>query len=502
MRTARRLVARSAATAAMALTALAALAGCTSGDGSGGDPAPSPEQSSSTSPEPVALSFAVYGDDATVQAYRDLVDAYTLDHPEVRIAVRASPDAERAAARVHASTQAGTAPDVFLLDARYLAGLVGTDALQPVDELMAERDLQFGDDFQRLGFTEFSGDQMLQCMPVEVSPLVVYYNTALLDLSLLAPDVDASEDVDPGVVPDEPSPSAQDGQATGSPGAEPGEPAASPEESAGPGDLVSAESGWSWDQFVGAAQLATAAGVKGVWIPPDVDVLTPLLRSQGGDIVDEVPDPTTLTLSAEPSLLAMDKVLSLVRNPVLSPTAAQVAAKDAFDRFADGDVAMLLGTRASVPALRETGVRFDVMPLPSLGRFRSYSEVSGMCLAAGGDHVPAAADFVAWAVGEQGATVLARSGAVVPSNIAVLHSADFLQPARRPEHAAVYAASVVRSDPGPFSAQWPAVSERADLALTRLFHDLSIDQATGTEPFLQRLDQRSQAWFAPPDQEP
>jgi multiple sugar transport system substrate-binding protein len=393
---------------------------------------------------------------------------------------------------------------VFLLDSRDLAGLVGTETLQPLDELMADRDLQFGDDFQRLGLTAFSADQMLQCMPVEVSPLVVYYAPDVLDLSLLPPDEGDVEEVDPGVVPDEASPSPDESSPDeSSPGeTDEGSPTASPTDGASPTedpDVVSAETGWSWEQFVAAAQLATAEGVKGVWVPPDLDVLTPLVRSQGGDVVDDITDPSTLTLSGDVPAQAMDKVLSLVRNPVLSPTAAQIETKDALARFIDGDTAMLLGTRAVLPELRAAGMRFDVMPLPSLGRFRSYSDVTGLCLAAGGAQVPEAADFVAWAVGETGAAVLARSGAVVPSNIAVLHSDDFLQPARRPRHGEVYAASVVRSDPGPYSAHWPTVTRRTDLALARLFHDLSIDQATGTLPFLQRLDERSEAWFAPPE---
>ncbi len=495
MRTARRLVGSVAAVAGVLVLA-AGLAGCTGDDDPGGGPSPSADPTSSSTPAPVSLSFGIFGGDATVQAYRDLVSAYTAEHPEVTISLRVSDDGEQAARKVRQSTQAGTAPDVFLLDSRDLAGLVGTEILQPVDELMAQRDLQFGDDFQRLGFTAFSADQMLQCMPVEVSPLVVYYNPDVVDLSRLAPDADAAEDVDPGVAP-EPSPGAEDESAAAAPSEEPG---GSPSEGpTGSPDAVSAETGWSWEQFVAAAQMAAAEGVKGVWIRPDVDVLTPMVRSQGGDVVDDVVDPTTLTLSADTSVQAIDKVLSLVRNPVLSPTAAEIRAADAVTRFTDGRLGMLLGTRAQLPVLREAGVRFDVMPLPSLGRFRSYSTIVGMCLAPGGEHVPEAADFVAWAVGDQGAALLAGSGAVVPSNIAVLHSEEFLQPGRRPRHSAVYAASVVRSDPGPYSAQWRTVARRSDVALSRLFHDLSIDQATGTGPFLQRLDQRSERWFTPPE---
>ena len=52
--------------------------------------------------------------------------------------------------------------------------------MQPVDELLEQRGVQFGDNYQRIGLEAFAADSALQCMPNDVSPYVVFYNKRLL----------------------------------------------------------------------------------------------------------------------------------------------------------------------------------------------------------------------------------------------------------------------------------------------------------------------------------
>ncbi|MGF2075762.1 hypothetical protein, partial [Enterococcus casseliflavus] len=54
------------------------------------------------------------------------------------------------------------------------------DLMAPLDELLEERDVQFGDDHQRVALTELSSEASLQCMPAEMSPAVLYANTDLV----------------------------------------------------------------------------------------------------------------------------------------------------------------------------------------------------------------------------------------------------------------------------------------------------------------------------------
>ena len=42
--------------------------------------------------------------------------------------------------------------------------------------------MDFGDGYTRNGLEAFSVDAALQCMPLDVSPLVVYFNPRLIEL--------------------------------------------------------------------------------------------------------------------------------------------------------------------------------------------------------------------------------------------------------------------------------------------------------------------------------
>ena len=72
-------------------------------------------------------------------------------------------------------------PDVFLASGRDLAWLEEQQVLQPVDSMLIERGVDFGDLYSRDAVLAFSAESRLQCMPVGISPMVIYYNTELVD---------------------------------------------------------------------------------------------------------------------------------------------------------------------------------------------------------------------------------------------------------------------------------------------------------------------------------
>ena len=110
---------------------------------------------------------------------------------------------------------------------------------------------------------------------------------------------------------------------------------------------------------------------------------------------------------------------------------------------------MLIGTRALVPRLRDKpDLHFDVFPLPNLGRFRTVADITGYCLSKDTENVDAAADFMAFASGDEGSQIMAETGSIVPANIeaaalAAVHRAGHVpaqqrgvrpgDPARRPD---------------------------------------------------------------------
>jgi multiple sugar transport system substrate-binding protein len=136
---------------------------------------------------------------------------------------------------------------------------------------------------------------------------------------------------------------------------------------------------------------------------------------------------------------------------------------------------------------------FDVMPLPSLGLQRTIADMTGYCIAADTEELGAAADFVAFAVGPEGATITTRPGYVVPSNLAVAHSPAFLQRSEQPEQSFIFNEGVRRTQSLPFSPAWPELAERVEPALGRLFYAPVID----LEELLVEIDALSREVLAP-----
>ncbi len=450
--------------AAVTAAVLGVTAGCTSDDpGPAAPTTPSATGSATTSPipsaspEPVELEVAVYGEAPKLRAYQRIARAFTRQRPGVSLELQTFPDATTAAAAAVAELPTGEGPDVFLADQFALPDLVATGRLQPVDTMLEDRGLPFGDEYQRSGLETFSALNRLQCMPAEMSPIVVYVNTRLV-----------------------PRRSIRDGDV---------------------GLPTVRQPTWGWLDFLAAARIAASSDllgpVKGAAVPVDLDTLTAFVRSAGSEAVDDVLEPTSLTLASDDAVAALASVLSVAGDPSLSPTAEELRRRDAVARFASGELGMFIGTRADVARLRAAeGLRFDVWPLPSFGRARVVAETNGFCIDSASDAVDAAADFVAFAVGSRGAGIAARSGVMVPSLLAAIHQDSFLQRDEQPRSAEMYAVSLRRTDPMPYSAAWPEVSAIADRVLRRLLDEPPADLLTLLQERMTRLDRRSERLFA------
>jgi multiple sugar transport system substrate-binding protein len=213
--------------------------------------------------------------------------------------------------------------------------------------------------------------------------------------------------------------------------------------------------------------------------------------------VDDPRKPTTLTFTDARSSLA--KVLTLARDPAVSPTAAMLARRTALSRFENGSLGMLVGTRSLVPELRQhPGLEFDVLPLPRFGGADTVADVTGYCISKTSPHVSQAADFIAFASQDRGASIMAQSGGVVPANLAVLHSDAFAQPGSYPENTAVFSETLRHADTMPFTPAWPDVVAQIQPFLDRLFYARAPDLDT----LLPHIDELSAALLAPPSASP
>jgi multiple sugar transport system substrate-binding protein len=493
-----------------ALSAAAALAGCTGEPGATPSSPPTSAPTSSASAPPQTLRFSVYGGVAAMRAYRDIADAFEADHPGVEVVLKQHSDAAAAAedsfadlsvpetpasGSPSASPSAGpslspsvsptpstpaatprsaTPPDVFLLDEHYLPDLVSTGRLHTLDDELEDRGVEFGDDFQRIALTAFSADSALQCMPFEMSPTVLFVNTRLVRF----PDPEAS-----------PPPTAD-------PDAEPGEPGyvAKP---------PSEEGSWRWADFaVTAREVARQSQVPGfraVYLPPDADLLSALMLTAGGDIVDDTDEPSSLSMDSDAAKEVLTAYVGLARERSVVLTARQARKESPLERFSRGRLAFLFGTRADVPTLRAAGVPFDTLSVPGFGRSRTASATSGLCVDEDSPVRDLAVDFVAHAVSEASQTRAARSGALVPASLDVVNSDAFTQPGRRPRTVAPFLEGQKRSVLLPYSLGWRLAETRIEEMVAGLFSTPGEDLETQLEDQLPALDDESEQWFAEAD---
>ena len=418
-------------------------AGCASDDRPRARPSATPSA-------PEEITFAVYGEEPVLEAYREIAARYSLERPGTKVEVRAYASHAEAMAAHRTAAARGEAPDVFLMDHDDLARLEEDNAIRQVDDLLAERQVDFGDGYTRNGLEAFSSDAALRCMPLDVSPLVVYYNPRLIELDRIA------------------------------------EPGRNP---------VTQETGWSLEEFGRAALQARAPGVRGLYVAPDLEQVAPFIWSGGGEVVDDVDQPTRLTLADGASASALERLLELVRNPALTFGERALARSSAIERFKAGKLGMILGFRDLTPELREEQrLIFDVMPLPRLGRGATVATMSGLCISSQSQQTAEAADFLAAVISEQGAATLADTGYVMPANLDVVNDDVFLQSGLRPLHADVFANEVRDTRLLPSTPRWPVVRRASFRALKNLFYDPVI---LPLEDRLAAIDEASVPLFDP-----
>lgn len=388
MRARQRSVAKGAGVLSLVLAA-SLLAGCEADQG-----AVPPRDEPTRTAVDRTLTFAAFGPAAEVEAYRSLVSVYNslYDDAEMEVVSYSSRQEFMGTMR-----ESGEVPDVFLASGRDLKWLEDRQVLQPVDQLLLERGVDFGDLYSRDSVLAFSAESRLQCMPVGISPMVMYYNSELVDFDAMVRR----------------------------------------------GLSAPAEEGLSWNfaQFAAAAEFASRPGrnTKGIYVDPSLEGLAPWIYAADGQLFDSTTEPTRLTFSDDSTLAALETVLPVLRDPRLTLTPAQLERRSAVEWFERGKLAMMPGYRSLVPRLRDvTGLQFDVIQMPSVERNATVGELTGMCVSADTRNTAAAADFLVHMASAVSVRRVASEGYLVPANLEVAYSTDFIQPGRAPDHGQVF----------------------------------------------------------------
>jgi len=388
--------------------------------------------------QPDAVTFQVFGEPEETRVYRSLIEQYERSNPAADVRLIELAERDDHLARLATSFAGGEPPDVFLINYREYSQFVARGAIQPIEDMLVERGIDFGDYYEppREAFT-FDG--RLQCMPQNISSLVVYYNVRLFKRARIDPPHD----------------------------------------------------GWSWEEFREVGNALTNGQVDGLGLEPQIIRVAPFVWSNGGELTDDPRRPTRFTLDDPASREALEFLVSLVRDGSV-PSEEELAAQDPETRFISGKLAMLLSSRRDTPVFREVaGLKWDVLPLPRSREPAGILHSDAYCISAGADAAQSAADFVAFAISAEGQTLSALSGRTVPSLIDVSTSGAFLDPSQPPAHSEVFLDAIDSMRFTPVLPTWPEIEDVAEEVLTKAFYEpgYSIDDA------IRELDEQTRPLF-------
>lgn len=367
------------------------------------------------------IRFQVSGEIEETQVYRTMEAAFEKEHPDVDVQLIEVPEKDEHIQKLTTSFAGGNPPDVFLVNFREYSQFVARGAVEPVGPRLDDAGIDLDNYFEQ-PVEAFTYDGELQCMPQNVSSLVVYYNEDLL-------------------------------------------------EGAG---LERPERGWSWDDFRSYAQAMTepGEGVHGLGIDPNVIRMAPFVWSNGGEVVDDLESPTRFTLDEPAAREAVEFLVSLVRDDAVVPNEEEIAAQDLETRFATGKLGMILSSRRDTPFFREaTNLRWDVAHLPVAGEPSGILHSDAYCIARGSENVDAVLDFIGFALGPDGQTITALGGRTVPSLMSVAESGAFLNPAEPPAHSEVFVESIPVLRRTPVIPTWPEIEDVAEEIFTKVFYE-------------------------------
>jgi multiple sugar transport system substrate-binding protein len=124
---------------------------------------------------------------------------------------------------------------------------------------------------------------------------------------------------------------------------------------------------------------------------------------------------------------------------------------------------MVLSSRRSTPTFR-TIQRFDwdVAPLPQHSEQAGILHSDAYCLTKASDNKDAAWSFMEYALGPEGAPVVAKSGRTVPSLKSVAESEAFLDPTAKPANSQVFLDTIPVIQQVPSISTWPEIEDAAE----------------------------------------
>jgi multiple sugar transport system substrate-binding protein len=177
------------------------------------------------------------------------------------------------------------------------------------------------------------------------------------------------------------------------------------------------------------------------------------------------------------------------------PSDEELEAEDGEARFLNGTLGMVFSSRRDTPAFRTiTEFDWDVAALPMHEQPAGILHSDAYCLTRDSEHKAAAWRFVEFALGTDGAPIVAASGRTVPSLIEVANSEAFLDPDQRPASSRVFLDTIPVIRRVPNISTWPEIEDAANALLEQGFFEgasapeVALQLVRTTEPIFARAE--------------
>ena len=373
------------------------------------------------------LSFMAFGDPEELMAYRELIDAFQVAEPSVTVEFIETSDRDDLIARLSTAFAGGAPPDLFLMNYRFYGQFAVKGVLESLQPYLDSSDVFRADEFYAQAMEAFQVDGEQICMPQNISSLVVYYNKDLFDEA----------------------------------------------------GLSYPEEGWTWADFLRMAKALTVDvdgdGVTdryGVGMDPEVIRLAPFIWSSGAELVDDETDPTRFAVDTPTAIQAMQDFFDLHSVHGVAPGDEQLESEDTETRFLNGTLGMVFSSRRDTPSFRTiTDFGWDVAALPRRGQPAGILHSDAYCLTTASENKDTAWRFVEFALGPEGAPIVAASGRTVPSLIEVANSDAFLDPTQDPANSRVFLDTIPVIRRVPNISTWPEIEDAANAILEMGFFE-------------------------------
>jgi multiple sugar transport system substrate-binding protein len=375
------------------------------------------------------ISFQAFGEPAEIAVIEELIKGFNEVQPDAKVTIVSVPSQGDHMSKLSASFAAGNPPDVWLLNYRRYGQFAAKGVIEAVEPYLEKSTVISKDMYYPEPLQAFSYGGTLQCIPQNISSLVVYYNKDLFTKNNV------------------PLPTKD----------------------------------WTWDDFLNTAKALTKDtngdgknDTHGLGVPPQIIRVAPFVWQNGGQIVDDPENPTTLTLTEGPAREAVQFFMDLQLVHKVVPSEVEEKAEDMDARFMNGRLAMYMASRVATPAFREIkGFEWDVAGLPQKKQRASILHSDAICISAASKNKDLAWAFVEYAQSPAGQTRVAELGRTVPSLKSVAQSPAFLEPKLPPASSQVFLDAVPEMKLVPVISTWPRIENMVNEELERAYYGLA-----------------------------